>query len=157
DGDLRRIDAELLGHRLRNNRLGTIAPEGREHRHDELAGGPQAQTHALRDGGEPRRVVPEPEFSGPVDAALLGGGEANAEIASLLSRLRLHAAKPGVARRLERLVKDRGVIAAIINVSAWGLEGKTVGSDEVPATDLDGVDPERLGGGVHEALQAEVG
>src|SRR5262249_38650293 len=43
------------------------------------------------------------------------------------------------------------------DVSARCLEGKTVRLDEIPATDLDGIDPERLSRGIDQTLQAEVG
>src|SRR5262249_28626773 len=156
DRDLARIDSELLAYGLGHDRLRTVAPEWREHRDDELAGRPETQPHALRRRREPGALVPEPELGRPVDAPLLGGRKADADVAALFARVGLHASKPGIVRHLDRLLEDRGVIAAVVDVSAWRLEREEIGFDEVLPSDLHRVDAQLLRGAVHEALETEI-
>ncbi len=89
DDDRGRVDVELLGDDLRDDRLGAVAPQRlRVQRDDDLPGRVDLQARALgaRRRRELRLVEPEPELRRAEDAALLRGDDADPDVAALGAR-----------------------------------------------------------------------
>src|SRR5439155_20795692 len=136
---------QLLGDDLRQGRLDSLADRGD-------AG---VDDHAARAVHLDARVLPGPEPRLLEDAA-----EADPEIAALLSRLGLFRAHRLVVRQRQRLVERRAIVTAVVDRplaqrGAADLVRHLARVDEVAATDVGRIEPERGRHAVDQALADE--
>src|SRR5215469_8283112 len=91
DNDVLGIDLELFRENLGGYCFRAVAPEGRLQSDVDLSRRVHLQRHALRRAGqrETRLLVEHPELSGAENAALLAGGNADADVFAALPRLLL--------------------------------------------------------------------
>ena len=91
--------------------------------------------------------------AGPPDVA----GDADADVAPLRAKASLLIPHLGVADQLEGGVQRARVVTAVIQLPGGGAERKLLGTDEVAAADLDGVDPELVRQQIDGALDEVAG
>ena len=90
-------------------------------------------------------AIPAPD---PVRARAGLGGTIGAGVALLGS-------PRGIGRAIESALKERRIIAAVVQRSAGALMGKLIGAKEVPAPDLHGIETHGAGDPGHESLGHE--
>ena len=105
---------------------------------------------------KPGLLVQHPELGRAEHAALLAGGDADADVAPLPARLLLLSAPALVVQQLERLVEHGRVVAAVVEIAGRDEVRKILGLDQVLAPELDRVEAELVDRGVRQALDHEV-
>ena len=118
--DRARVDVELLGHDLRDDGLGAVAPERlRVQRDDDAAGRVDLQARALgaRGGRELGLVEPEPELGRAEDAALVRRHDADADVPALGAGALALGHPVVVVDRGEHLLEHALVVAAVVDVA----------------------------------------
>src|SRR2546423_921555 len=123
DADLARVYAELLGHHLRRDGFGTVAPERGKQGDGNTAGRANAYACALSSSREARggsRVM-EPELGRAVRAALLARSQANTDVAPLLASALLLLSPVVQVSVLQRHIQHRRIVPTVVNIARWHL------------------------------------
>src|SRR6185503_19806794 len=107
-------------------------------RHGDLPGRVDLQARALRARRrrERRLVEPEPELGGAEHAALLRRDDTDPDVAPLGPRTVALGDPARVVGRLEDLLDDARVVAAVLDVAGGRAVGELVRADEVPTAEL---------------------
>jgi hypothetical protein len=154
DADVLHLEAEVVGHQLRGDRVLPLSLEREAHPDRHRTHDVEAHRGALghADAGHAHDRIGVPVE----DPRLDGAGNADPQVAPLLARLGLLLAQPSVLRHLQHLVERRLVLTAVVLVPARDRVGELIGRDVVPAPHLRGIDLQAARGDVHHLLQDEI-
>ena len=159
DLDVLRVQGQLLGENLHRDGLRAVAPERRVQGDKGLAGRVDLERNRIGRAGPfaARLQIPHPELGGAEHAALLAGGDADADIAALLAQLLLLGAPAIVFRQFQGFVEHGGIIAAVIHIAGRDQIGELIGLDKIHAPDVDRIHAELRRRAVDQAFDDEIG
>ncbi len=161
DLDVGGLHRQLLGERLGEHRLGTVAPEGRGELRENLAGRIDPHHQSLRRARQRETRggirIQRPPFCRTVDTALLAGRHSYADQAALRAGLCLQGTPLGYLPECERLVQDLRITAAVVHVAGRNDVRKLVRLNEIAAPQFDAIHAQLIRRRIDQPLDDEVG